>query len=474
MLGFACNMSQRVMTGERTPIRADELPRVFAHLPGHPEVPVALAVSGGSDSVAMMALFADWLVQQGGDRRRHTVLTVDHHLRPGSAAEARMVAERAAALGFRHVVLEWQDPKPSTGLQAAARDARYRLMCDYLAAHGMTTLLVAHTRDDQAETLLMRLARGSGLDGLAAMAQARELEVRQGSGALRVVRPLLGLSKVRLQATLEARGIAWIEDPSNAEPAFERTRWRALRRDLEAAGLSSEMLALSARRLQRARAALEAITDAQCAEPGFVHTDPSGAFRIDRQRLRKAPEEIALRLIGRCIAAAGGLPEPVPLAGLEPVVARVWGGGPGDADGSWTLARAQIQARGNAIAIEREPGRIPPPVATVAGGAKLLWDGRFRVEIARAFDGRLEVRALARAGLAELKRRGRAVKASPALLLAPAFWRADELLAVPSVAFWAQEDLKRMISADFKGLRYNFLPPPTGGREHGGPCQSGQ
>src|SRR5215471_610501 len=368
MLGFACNMSQRVMTGERTPIRADELPRVFAHLPGHPEVPVALAVSGGSDSVAMMVLFADWLVQRGGDSGRHTVLTVDHHLRPRSGAEARMVAERARELGFRHAVLDWQDPKPATGLQAAARDARYRLMHDYLAAHGMTILLVAHTRDDQAETLLMRLARGSGLDGLAAMAQARELEVRQGCDTLRVLRPLLGLSKVRLQATLEARGIAWIEDPSNAEPAFERTRWRALRRDLEAAGLSSEMLALSARRLQRARAALEAITDAQCAAPGFVHTDPSGAFRIDRQRLRKAPEEIALRLIGRCIAAAGGLPEPVPLAGLEPVVASVWGG-PGDADGCWTLARAQIRARSNAIAVEREPGRSPPPVATVAAGA---------------------------------------------------------------------------------------------------------
>ena len=461
------------MTGERTPIRADELPRVFAHLPGHLEARVALAVSGGSDSVAMMVLFADWLVQQGGDSGRHTVLTVDHHLRPRSGAEARMVAERARELGFRHAVLDWQDPKPSTGLQAAARDARYRLMRDYLAAHGMTILLVAHTRDDQAETLLMRLARGSGLDGLAAMAQARELEVRQGCDTLRVVRPLLGLSKVRLKATLEARGIAWIEDPSNVEPAFERTRWRALHSDLEAAGLSGEMLALSAHRLQRARAALEAITDDRCAAPGFVHTDPSGAFRIDRQRLRQAPEEIALRLIGRCIAAAGGLPEPVPLAGLEPVVAKVWEG-PGDADGCWTLARAQVKAKGNAVAVEREPGRSPPPVATLAAGAKLLWDGRFRVGIARSFDGPLEVRALGRAGLADLRRRGRAIKSSPALLLAPAFWRADELLAVPSAAFWAQPGLETMISAHFKGLRYALAPLATGGRAPDGPCQSGQ
>jgi tRNA(Ile)-lysidine synthase len=447
---------------------------LFAHLVEHSQASVALAVSGGSDSLAMMVLFADWLGRQGSDCGRHIVLTVDHRLRPQSGAEARWVAERAAALGFRHVVLDWQDPKPSTGLQAAARAARYRLMGDYLSAQSITTLLVAHTRDDQAETLLMRLARGSGLDGLAAMAPTRAAEVREAGTPLEVVRPLLDVSKARLQATLKERAIAWIEDPSNAEPAFERTRWRALRSDLAALGLANETLALSARRLQRARAALEAITDHQCSVPGLVLTDPLGAFRIDRQQLRRAPEEIALRLLGRCIAAAGGGSEPAPLAALEPLVARVWGGGPDDADGCWTLARAQIRARGNAIAIEREPGRIPPGVATVTGGAKLLWDGRFRVEVAQAFEGRLEVRALGRAGHAVLKRSGKAIKASSALLMAPGFWRADELIAVPCVAFWALQGLERTISAHFKGLRYNFVSHPTGTRRQGGPCQSGR
>src|SRR5262245_44276288 len=251
----------------------------------------------------------------------------------------------------------------------------------------------------------MRLARGSGLDGLAAMASARDLEVRQGCGALRVLRPLLGFSKARLRATLEERGIAWMEDPSNAEPAFERTRWRGARSDLAALGLSSEMLALSARRLERARAALEALTDHQCAAPGLVRTDPCGAFCIDRQRLRELPEEIALRLIRRCIAAAGGVPGPAPLARLEVVVARAWANGPGD-DGCWTLARAQIKARGNWVTVEREPGRLRPPVAALTAGARLLWDGRFRVEIARALEGPIEVRALARTGFTELKRRG--------------------------------------------------------------------
>jgi tRNA(Ile)-lysidine synthase len=166
------------------------------------------------------------------------------------------------------------------------------------------------------------------------------------------------------------------------------------------------------------------------------------------------PEEIALRVIGRCIAAAGGSGEPVPLGKLEPIVASLWQAnarGPG----SWTLARAQITAAGEVIQVERELGRLALPVVTVAGGAKVLWDGRFAIEIADGLPGDLEVRALGRAGLAELKRLGCAVKGASGLLLAPSFWRANNLLAVPAIDFWVQEGLDRLISADFMGLRYN-------------------
>ena len=130
---------------------------------------VGLAVSGGSDSTALMVLFADWLAQcgQGTLPFMPTVLTVDHRLRPQSAREAQAVARRAQELGFRHATLVWEEEKPASGLQAAARGARYRLLADYAGRHGITCLLTGHTADDQAETLLMRLTRGSGLDGLA-------------------------------------------------------------------------------------------------------------------------------------------------------------------------------------------------------------------------------------------------------------------------------------------------------------------
>jgi tRNA(Ile)-lysidine synthetase-like protein len=157
------------MSDDNTSIGADELEGLFGPLAGAIGGACALAVSGGSDSTALMVLFADWLRQTGADPRAHTVLTIDHGLRAESPAEARAVADRATTLGFRHAVLVWDGPKPQTGIQAAAREARYRLMGGRMAEDGVAALLVAHTRDDQAETLLMRLARGSGLDGLSAM-----------------------------------------------------------------------------------------------------------------------------------------------------------------------------------------------------------------------------------------------------------------------------------------------------------------
>jgi tRNA(Ile)-lysidine synthase len=440
---------------DNRPIRDDALGQLFApFLDRRPVEPVGLAVSGGCDSTALMVLFADWLRQEGCATGGHTVLTVDHCLRPESAAEARDVADRAGALGFRHATLVWEGEKPATGLQAAARAARYGLMADYLRAHGVGTLFTAHTRDDQAETLLMRLARGSGVDGLAGIAPwtYAEGDLHQGS-PLRIVRPLLGVAKSRLEATLVVRGIGWSEDPSNQSAVFERPRLRAARVQLEALGLTGEMLALSARRLQRARMALDAVTDTLCAGPaGIVRTDPCGFFRMDRERLRAAPEEIVLRLIGRCIVAAGGSDEPVPLAKLEPIAGAVWAG---DEPAGWTLARAHITADGQSVQIEREPGRLPLPVLTVAAGTRALWDGRFAIGIAENLEGSLEVRALGSDGLNELERLGCLVRRSRPLRLVPSFWHGPDLVAAPTVDFWARAELAGQVSAAFAGLRYN-------------------
>lgn len=413
----------------------------------------ALAVSGGSDSVALMVLFADWLRQQGKDAGLHTVLTVDHGLRLESASEARAAAAQAQSLGFKHATLAWGGAKPTTGIQAAARGARYRLMADYMMANGIALLLTGHTRDDQAETVLMRLARGSGLDGLAGMGARLwfgDVGLRDPAAVdLEVVRPLLDVPRARLRAMLQERGVTWTDDPSNRSPEFERPRLRAARAHLDELGLTDGMLTLSAGRLLRARRALDrAVLEFCTPEAGQVCVDPCGFIAIDRAGLEAAEEEIALRVLARAITAAGGSDEPVSLAGLEAIAALMLGGG---AEGQKrTLARAMITAAGPTITIEREPGREQLPLLKLADGVPACWDGRFRVR-ADAAGGAIEVRPLGAAAARELRQQGVVATRVPtrAIAMLPSFWREDCLVAVPPLDFWSNPDWRGSLQAHF-------------------------
>ena len=416
----------------------------------------ALAVSGGSDSTALMLLFADWLRQSGDDAANHTVLTVDHGLRAASVAEAQAVAVQARLLGFQHATLTWGGPKPTTGIQAAGRGARYQLMGDHMRANGMTVLLTGHTRDDRAETLLMRLARGSGLDGLAGMSPRlgfRDLGLgNPGSDDLDIARPLLGVSRAELRSLLQARGIRWIDDPFNQALEFERPRLRAARAHLDELGLSDAMLALSATRLLRARRALERAADDFCAPAsGAASVDPSGYIQIDWSRLQAVEEEIALRVLRRSIGAAGGEAGLVSLAKLEALAASVRAAGA--EPGKWTLARAMVTLREGAITIEREPGREPLPRLQLAPGAQACWDGRFSIKVgANVGPGFVEVRALGEDAARYLLNAQDGSTTRPSLnavALAPSFWQGERLLAAPTIGFWANLDDRGALDAEF-------------------------
>jgi tRNA(Ile)-lysidine synthase len=216
---------------------------------------------------------------------------------------------------------------------------------------------------------------------------------------------------------------------------------------LQALGLTPEKLALSARRLQRARAALERSVDEFC-DPlrHTLTTDPRGFIRVDREALRRAPLEIAIRLLGRAVAAAGGAGAPVPLAKLEALAEAIGA----CACGHWTLARAKITAKRGEILIEREPGRIPPPRLRLPGGARALWDGRFLVSAGSDLIGDIEVRALGDEGLREVTK-ALAIAPAPhgALRGLPAFWREGRLIAVPNLGYWAPGEPRRSLSAIF-------------------------
>ncbi|MGZ0246452.1 MAG: tRNA lysidine(34) synthetase TilS [Alphaproteobacteria bacterium] len=178
---------------------------------------MAVAVSGGADSMTLLSLAHDWAAETGATL---TALTVDHGLRPEAGAEAAQVAAWCKAHGIAHQTLVWTGDKPDNGLQAAARDARYTLLHEWCHAQGHTELLVAHSQNDQAETYLMRMSRGSGIDGLAAMPLVSD---RNG---VRLIRPLLTVSRARIEATTAVRSLATVSDPSNRDRRYARVRVR--------------------------------------------------------------------------------------------------------------------------------------------------------------------------------------------------------------------------------------------------------
>jgi tRNA(Ile)-lysidine synthase len=403
------------------PIARSEAETFLAPLARFPRI--ALAVSGGPDSLALMHLAAQWRDVRGTGPAL-SVLTVDHGLRPGSREEAETVGRAASALGLPHATLHWEkEGNPSTRLQASARTARYNLMASYCHAHDIPALVTAHHLDDQAETFLMRLKRGSGLDGLAAIPET-------GSWAgIAILRPLLDVPKGRLAATLDAAGLAFLSDPSNADPRFERVRLRQRSDALSLLGLTPEALALSARRLRRAREALDAAAHDFLAQHSA--TSEAGYATIDRAALATAPREIALRALSQLIAAVGGGGTPVQLAKLETLLAAL----ETSPDKTHTLGRCRLQTFSRRLGLFREVRGGGLPVARLRPGERALWDNRFTIELGAAAPEAMTVRALGEPGLRALRDLSDWVSSLPRLAgrTLPACWRGEVLIGLPAL-----------------------------------------
>jgi tRNA(Ile)-lysidine synthase len=331
----------------RKAVTPAETKTLFAGLKDH--AALVLAVSGGPDSTALLYLAARWREALKAGPTLIAV-TVDHGLRKESAAEAKAVSRLARTLGIPHTTLRWTGGKPKTGLQEAARHARYDLLAREAARHGARHVLTAHTLDDQAETVLFRLARGSGLSGLSAMARESE---RDG---ITIVRPLLDLPKARLVATLRKARIAFADDPSNRDPRFTRPRLREIMPLLEKEGLSADRLALLAKRARRAEVALaaavtraaETLSRGPWGEGTRIAFDAAGFFRL--------PEEVSLRLLGRAAGHAGS-EGPVELAKLEALHDALRARQGDDSPFRRTLAGAMITCERGLVVVERAPPR---------------------------------------------------------------------------------------------------------------------
>lgn len=458
---------------DAAPISDDELTGLFRGLERRP---LALAVSGGADSMALMHMVARWAkredvraawaefwrqalthrlddvsarrtdwtglakppwlegIDSAEDLRRAggtphvAVLTVDHGLRAASADEARFVCDEAAKLGLPCVALRWEGEKPSTGIQEAARAARRDLMCDVLRAErgllvdlawpsrlrlaGFSrSLIMAHHMEDQAETFLMRLARGSGLDGLRGM---REIDWIHGSATperphafdVMVERPLLGVAKARLVATLKAYGACWVDDPSNEDNRFERVRVRKAMPLLADLGLTPEKIALSARRLRDAEFDFQWVMygdELTHKRPAFWHGGLMSEFEFDPRNPFFCGMYVAMRTLRQVLRGHGGNARDVELAQLEKLLAaRI-----AERPSGMTLAGCKIDFLddGRRLRIYREGSGEGLPVLPIAPGQTVDWDGRrFEVSSDETAPGGAVVHALGMQGWADLKR----------------------------------------------------------------------
>lgn len=346
---------------------------------------VVLAVSGGSDSTALLHLAARWVDAVGNGVPSISVATVDHGLRPGSHAEAQLVCGAARALGFKANVLTLTGAKPVHGVQQWARERRYALLAAHALANDLSpcAIVAAHTRDDQAETLLMRLARGSGPDGLQGMRPVRDMKPFD---AVHLVRPLLSVSRAQLQSFLSANGVSWFDDPSNQDRRFERVRLRQATDVINGVGLTAEKMALAAQRQQRTVDALDSATDALAAAALDIH---HGAFAsIAAELFRSAPAEIRIRLMGRVLAMFGGSSGAAELAQLERLVLAL----SQEPATRVTLGGCEIRACNREIRVFREPGRLPVGSIDLKPGDVAIWDDRFSIRIKG--DAHVTVRSL--------------------------------------------------------------------------------
>jgi tRNA(Ile)-lysidine synthase len=378
-------------------------------------------VSGGSDSTALLLLLKAHL-DRSAPTARLLAVTIDHGLRPEAAAEARAVAKLCAERGIVHRTLTWSGAKPSTGLPAAAREARYRLLAEAAQAQGIGVIVTGHTADDQAETVLMRQARGDGREpagrGLAGMAPATLYDWRMW-----IARPLLGVRRAALRAFLRHEKVGWVEDPTNTDTHFERPRIRTVLGEDRSGQRFAEAISL-ARRAAGEREQLGRRAAALIGE--FASRPARGLIRLGPGLVKADDTRAAVYGLRVLLATMGGVALLPDQARSEALFEQMRAG-PLCA----TLSRTVVDTRRTGVFLYRESRDLPPAAPLAAG----LWDGRRRITEAEAItlgdsSGALLIAPLGAAAAAK-RIAGNGAPASlvrAALAAEPALWRGGECL----------------------------------------------
>jgi tRNA(Ile)-lysidine synthase len=327
-----------------------DLPNLFAPVQGARKL--ALAVSGGPDSLALLLLAHEWSRSAAVEL---VAYSVDHGLRPAAAAEVAMVLAQAARLGLPARGLRWEGNKPETGIQAAARKARYRMMAEAMAADGAEYLMTAHHLGDQAETVLMRLAHGSGIEGLRGMDRFATVE------GCKIFRPLLAVEPEALAEIVAQAGLTPAHDPSNEDRHYERVRWRQMMPALAELGLDLRRMGTFAARMAEADAYIAA--EAELAFTALVHVGPDGGAEMPQAAYGSVAPILAVRLLGRVLRLVGGDRKPHALATVESLSEKLRLRQPLKAT---TLHGCVISSDGIMVSVRPEGARRSRPLVTAS------------------------------------------------------------------------------------------------------------
>ncbi|WP_306112473.1 MULTISPECIES: tRNA lysidine(34) synthetase TilS [unclassified Roseovarius] len=372
---------------------------------------LGIAVSGGSDSLGLLLLARQWAAQGGPEPY---AVTVDHGLRAASRDEAAGVAALCARLGVAHKTLEWRGWDGAGNLSDQARRARYGLIADWAEAGQITDVALGHTLNDVAETFVMRLMREAGVDGLAAMAPSW----RQGTVEFR--RPLLQLSRAELRKVVEREGLAWVDDPTNEDEAFERARVRKALAALEDLGVTARGLGNVAGHLGEVRSTLYWYVF--LAARNHVSFD-RGDVMVDRKGFRTLPRDICRRMVQEILRWISGA-DYVPRGKAVALMLEAIRGGNG-----MTLHGVMMSVETDHLRFAREP----KAVAQTRAAPGEAWDGRWQLD--GPWPDGAEVATLGEAGLAHCQERLQPGLPRSSLLASPAVWRGGHLVAAPLAGF---------------------------------------
>ena len=402
--------------------------------------PIALAVSGGPDSTAMMQIAA---LSKKLKNNNVTVIVVDHGLREESKNEANIVGQNAKLLGFKFKILKWDGVKPKTRIQEIARKTRYKLMTSWCKKKGIEKLFLAHHLDDQVETFLMRLGKGSGVDGLAVMNYVTEIS------SLKLVRPFLEIPKTRFIKILSITNLEWISDPSNFSSDYKRSRIRKILPILSKEGINSKQIGLVIKRMRSAKDALNTQTNILLKK--YLSNVDNVAYFLNKELLKDVKEkEILLRVLEKIFMNISGSIYPPRRNKLENIISWILKNNNIKAK---TLTGVVVRKRKSELIFYREPDdcyksvNIRPLTSRYS-----CWDDRFFLKANKSND--LQIRALGDVGITILKeekilkRQGFQNVPLSAWKTVPGVWSKKRLISVPTLGYCKQKDLKIYIKSN--------------------------